>query len=77
MSMARAPEAGPGAARSGNVVLVEIARLEKDGGAVWRRDVEWTPDGQSDIRRFEACARTRRRVPYVVSCPNSEDAEGG
>ena len=30
-----AVEARPGAARSGNVVLVEIARLERDGGAVF------------------------------------------
>ena len=30
-----AVEAGPGAARSGNVVLVEIARLERDAGAVF------------------------------------------
>ncbi len=30
-----AVEAGPGAARSGKVVLVEIARLERDAGAVF------------------------------------------
>ena len=28
-------EAGPGAALGGNVVLVEIARIERDGGAVF------------------------------------------
>ena len=30
-----AVEVGPGAARSGNAVLVEIARLERDGAAVF------------------------------------------